>query len=347
MKKLILHIGASKSASSTIQKYLGENFSSKYGTKNQDGDALKYACVAQNGRIWSGSKLRRTLKRRVTGHMRSEVFVNDKRELLTVLRRIEKNFQSNDVILMSCEGWSNQPFTVDIKAAFEEFGVPIDIFFVTRAPVDLMNSAWWQWGAWKDVSIENWIKSRIASVDFYQQHQRWKSISTVNEIKLLDLSQNPLTSLQNFLKVEEKKIDSMNVGTHPALLRHLVANKNLYPRAANRPAVEWQLNNLLNLPQQPPPFVIPQEMSEHIISSTKASNKKLIKLIESSTGSLKAGVLKKYTEESAYHDRKVQDFESFARPTEQDILIKKLIDIALSSNISIREKIRAYLQTSA
>lgn len=341
MKKLILHIGAGKCGSSTIQSMLGNNFSAKLGSKNKVGETLKYACLLNNGDVLIGPALTKTQSQSVSNYVASNPPLDNADDVLKCLDNLDKLTGADDSIILSNEGWANK-LTPAFKDALNRFSVPLDVLFIVKPPVDWMNFSWWQWGAWSGASLERWVESQLPAVDFHSQYEKWCSLENISDFRVAEISQGLQKVLAEFLKIDSevfKSENSVNVGTNFSLLRHLIKHKEKYERKIHDPTIEFKLNRLLDLSGNPPPFVIPQNLCQLIIEKSLPSSKKTLEVISHDTEKLSQEVVEKYLNPHFYDKKKVIDLQEALAVTEDDYLIGRLLDRILDlPNIDEKNK---------
>lgn len=334
MKKLLLHIGAPKSGSSTIQSALGHHLTGKRGLKNNLGETIKYACLLKNDEVLIGPSLLKAHSRSISNYIASDRLPDNVEDILKRLDKLEKSVEKDDVVILSNEGWANG-LSQSFKDALNRFSIPVEILFIVRAPVDWMNSSWWQWGAWSGLSLEDWIKSQMPSVDYYSQYEHWNGLDIVESINIYEISQGLIGSLENFLNLSADSLriqNNVNVGTNFSLLRHLINNKEKYGRKVHDPQVEFKLNKLLNLPNYPPPFVIPHAMAKFIIKNTISSSKYILNKAQTEDRKIPTHVIAKYLDPDAYTTKDTTDLSRALTAPEDDVFIGTLVDWILDSS---------------
>ena len=92
MKELILHVGRSKCASSTVQKFLSENPVIRQGNL-----ALSYYCVTRQGDYISGDALKFASKRSPHGYAVSDIDFADPSSFFHGLRKIKDQSSADKV----------------------------------------------------------------------------------------------------------------------------------------------------------------------------------------------------------------------------------------------------------
>lgn len=332
MKKLILHIGAPKCGSSTIQSLLGKHLSGRLGLKNRFEETLKYACLLNNGEVLIGPSLLNAQNKSVSNYVASAILPDNPDEILGWLKNLNNAVGKDDIVILSNEGWANR-LLPSFEKALNQLAVPVEVLFIVRAPVDWMNSGWWQWGVWGEASLESWVKSQMPAVNFYSQFERWSNVGTVERIKVAEISQGLVQTLADFLSIDSdtfKVGKNVNVGTNFHLLRHLINNKEKYGRKTHAPYIEFKLNQILDASGTPPPFVINSELAKDIIKGTMPSNIKILEEIRATSGVVSTEVAAKYLDSDSYNNKESVDLSDALSAAENDEFIGMLIDRILS-----------------
>lgn len=331
MKKMVLHIGAPKCASSTIQKYLGEKFADLSDVNPSEDRNLRYACLKEDGRIFWGRRLYTAQKLNVMGYESSVPFSEMTVPFHVMIRELSHLFESGSTVVLSCEGWAADSCLDSVKNTLEELNIEVDVFFVTRPPIEWMNSAWWQWGIWGGEKLEEWVRAKVDVVNFWRQLNFWSSLSVVGRVQVCDLSQNPLYLFQDFIGAPREDVRSINLRTSPALLEHLLNNKERHNRTIHNPEVEFKIGSMLRPSDRRLPSVIGGELADFVIRRFQEDNIELVKEIERSSGPLSSDVSKKYVGSHAAVDFREVGRQKIATSEERNELISELIDRLMES----------------
>ncbi|AXO14387.1 hypothetical protein [Thalassospira indica] len=334
MKKFILHIGSGKCASSSIQAYFGQNFSVVPEHESSSGPQYRYFCIRPGGEIVSGEDLLLAHQSSPSGYVCScaiRAFYNN---AVQTFKNIRDRLAENEVAVLSFEAWAEEIRSFDLSHVFKEAEIEVEVIFVVRSPIDLLNSAWWQWGVWTGNTIEADTKKRIGMVKFAELAERWGNLPNVSKIHLIELQQNPFKRLQEILELDSAPAPHLNVSTHPALLEHLIKYQQEFGRGEHNSGMEFHLNNILDLPKRKVPFVLDADLRHYILSETLESSTKIAKPMITEDSSLEAVFSEKYLSDRLYQERHVcKDFTNFATSEERDELTTALIRAALGNNL--------------
>lgn len=325
MKRLVLHIGAGKCGSSSIQSYFATHFAK--ARANEDGETVAYAALTQSC-VLTGRDLRKAQDEAPYGYMSSVLLSEMQPDVFRRnLAKLGEQTRGVDVVLLSCEGWI-QEAEMDCARLFTEAGVPVDLVVVVRPPVELMNSSWWQWGVWTGLPLEKWCKAQLSLANFHVMLSKWLALGIGSKVKAIELSQNPIRELLRFLGFEPGKLpdaEVRNAATDARLLRHLIRNKAHYGRAVHAPAIEFRLNGALELRREKPPLVIPPALARHVIESVSDSSNRILDLVREQGSVLPEAIIGKYLDADHYADADFRDFDTWLSEGNSDEFVEELI----------------------
>jgi len=337
MKRLILHIGHSKCASSTLQSYLSLHPVLDLATPG--GGVLRYVAVQSDGSVLHGDALTDYAATASLRYASSCIeFMSDAEFHDRAMDQIMRICGPSDTVVTSCEGWANPGFVTKGVSQIAA-GLPIepDIFMMTRPPVDWVNAAWWQWGVRSGIDQAISL-AKFQLIDFTSALDQWRSLPNIGRSGVFDTSQGPI---ECFLKFADAKIsgpiefESVNVASDYDLLRHLVRNKAIYQRSDDDPSVEFRLNVLAKFERKALPFVVTRSAAREMISRDRARNESLLALLEEGAHPLSEHVRRKYIDETAYDDLPddlpLSDFDS----DYSDQFVLNLINTILSLGTQI------------
>lgn len=336
MKRLVLHIGAGKCGSSSIQSYFATHFAD--ARVNMAGETVAYAAVMQN-RVLIGRDLSQAQKESPYGYV-SSVRMNEVRPdtLQANLAELKEKTPDVDIVLLSCEGWVHEAKSEGAKL-FAEIGVPVDLVLVVRPPVELMNASWWQWGVWTGLPLERWCKAQLSLVNFDAMLSSWMALGIGSRVRAIELSQNPIHQLLGFLGFEPADLpeaEVKNAATDARLLRHLIKNKIDYGRSVHQPAIEFRLNETLQLNAEKPPMVFSPALSRHVLQAVFESSKKTLDLVREG-GAVSEARVQKYLDVDHYANADHCDFETWVSEHNSDEFVRELIANILRIDASLKD----------
>ncbi len=268
-------------------------------------------------------------------------YLNFPKELLensTMFSELMSKFGSltsnNDTIIISNEAWTDKGAVS--QGVIETLGnvrCQIDVFMVCRPPVDWFNAAWWQWGAWVGDQEKASLLKSYQEINFWSSVQEWQRTGLINQIKIVDLSQDPLTSFLQFAGVvtdQPIRFTPSNSATDYDVLRHLIHNKEHYRRSIHNPGIEFYLNRLLKFKPRRPPGYASRAIAEAIIENSRADHERLIEMIEQTGQKLDPEVVRKYLDASSYKDLPEETLALPSQPDYSDAFVLNLVDTIIS-----------------
>jgi len=195
----ILHVGAGKCGSSALQHHFSNN-----PVVDTNMGVLAYHVLSSNG-ILSGSKLTEKASKDPRGYVSSQNFkrihrYNFKDQLSQLLK--------NDINLFSAEGWINEGGKQEAVDLISQFPEPVHIVMFVRPQVPVMNSSYWQWGAWADEEFEHWVNERIKAVQWYNKYSQFLSIDNVSEVKVKILGTDIVDDFKSAFSLHYDRVDN-------------------------------------------------------------------------------------------------------------------------------------------
>lgn len=155
--KLVIHPGFGKCASSSLQATLSESPIYPLDSTRK----FHYLCLTSND-VLAGEQIKNRTARGVYGYTSSVNIsgIHDNFQALNdLLSQRVSELPSGDIAILSCEGWCQELDKLSQIQIIKELGEECAFIFFVRAPVSWINSAFWQWGAWSDLSQEAWINN--------------------------------------------------------------------------------------------------------------------------------------------------------------------------------------------
>jgi hypothetical protein len=284
----ILHIGADKCGSSSIQAFLSRHHSLKTGpTRSQ----LNYACISKNG-LKTDTRIEKNLKRSISGYLNS--LSTSKLAQIPPQRQqsIQKAVAATPGdLIFSCEGWLRtlqQPKGFD--AILELVAPPssnrdVELIAFVRPPVKWVNSAWWQWGVWgQESDFESWLETAIGAVQWFKYLNQAKIFPKVSRLTVEPVYQDVVRQLIDILCIQD--IDNLTLPTNQSLPAEALQLFSQHRK--HRPNAHSSFNDFLightiaaNINQySPTPWVLSRDHINRILEATYDSNCHLLKLMD-------------------------------------------------------------------
>lgn len=268
--KIYLHIGAGKCGSSSIQHYFSKN--------PILNERTKYGCIEADGKIITGDLITKKSEKNVFDYYSSVSIKNlkDKNQTLEHLRKLSK---STDKLILSNEGWLNELSEIEaIKDIFIDFDV--EVIFIIRSPLEWLNSAWWQWGAWTNLDHHTWLKLNIENILWHDKYKEIHKLNFVKKIHVINLTKDILNEFFEIIKEEYDSCTSSNKSSDQRILDVFLKRRTLRP-SPHECHVEFSLNRHLKSVGKPK-WVINEELCEEILRKSNNSNKEIAKLSKNS-----------------------------------------------------------------
>ena len=191
--KTIIHIGADKCGSSSLQK----SFTNNSSLLNSKGEMYKYA-VIKNSKIIFDKEIKKKSQNNITEYMCSDglpamyLYTENKKKAIKKIVSKQK-----DNLIFSCEGWLRTNIEeyilnlIDLVRPNKEER-QLEIICFVRAPAYWINSAWWQWGIWdkKNVDFDAWLDKTINFTNWFRYLSRYKKLVPDANILVIPLQEN-------------------------------------------------------------------------------------------------------------------------------------------------------------
>jgi hypothetical protein len=277
---ILLHIGMSKCGSSSIQELL----SSKDFYENKR--KIMYIAITLNGTVLYGKKLIdialsspykyvSTPDLNRFADMPYSVKQNIKQQIINIFNQYEL-----DMIILSSEGWGSKGnLNVYIEDIFNHKEFNVDLISFIRPQVQWFNSAWWQWGAWADVSFEKWRDFTLPQIDWNAQLTDWVKALWINKVHVYLMGENVSSDFLNFIKLNNITAPKSNKSLPGNVLRLFQKYRELRP-SPHSSEIEFILANRMEMPKGTTPWILSENEVNYIIKYFEQSNKDLMKFLD-------------------------------------------------------------------
>lgn len=270
VRKVVLHIGAGKCGSSALQEYLSKSVTHR----TTSGETLAYGVLNTDGKILTGATITERALSSMFQYVTSTAFtaVENKmfgRNLLSSLQTL-----NCDVLVLSFEGWIYE--AGDAKKHITNFGgLDIEVLMYVRAPAQWVNSAWWQWGAWSDLSFGEWLDEELSRTFWSRYIECWNELGFVTNIVVRLLPENVLEDFCDLYAIEYRPGETMssNVSLAGSVQRFLQRHRELRP-SPHISRIEFSLARHLSAGRSA--WVIDPDNLSVIIEATQEYNRQLM-----------------------------------------------------------------------
>lgn len=173
--KLVLHVGAPKCGSSSIQAAL----SKQPVFRSLKEHKLTY-CALQGGSWLGPAKIRLGAKIGFAGYVASHGLhkYGDTADGATILKhhapRISRMLSKGETPILSSEGWLPQAPVFTASGILADLPAPTHVIMFLRPPLDWLNSAWWQWGIWQEPDIYTFLEKNTDRAAWVRHVEAWK-----------------------------------------------------------------------------------------------------------------------------------------------------------------------------
>ncbi|WP_019867826.1 hypothetical protein [Methylovulum miyakonense] len=281
MKKLYLHAGFGKCGSSSIQAFLSryEKF------KCENGNDMVYAALTNDRRVLYGKELTQLAGQNHSGSITSipfplmkpspEEYFNAVGDQLIGL--LEKNH-----VVLSQESWSNKKAEWDGISFFQNNKLEVDFIIYIRPPVTRVNSSWWQWGAWANQELDDWVAQSVSAVKYEKKIRQLNGLSWVNRVHVRLLDNNLLDDFSSVIRLDKQVHQAPHAMANKSLpngiLRLFQTHKRLRP-SPHASAIDFILEKHLKLEGEAD-WVLDPAHIKTIIEETRDSNLALLDFID-------------------------------------------------------------------
>lgn len=271
--KLYVHVGAGKAGSSSIQTYMSQSPS----VNTHNGKKLSYYSFGPK-RILSGSVLSMSANKSQFGY-RNNVALSGYDDL-SVLRdqfneTATKMMSKGMNVLVSSEDYISKSEDFQEHRLLEGLPVDVEVIMYIRPPLDWLNSAYWQWGAWTDVTPLRWLKGSLFQVKWFQLFKQWQKVPGVSKVHVRLATSDVISDLSELLGFDVKGDAKIaNSGISEDVLRFFQRNRK-YRRSAHEPHYEFLLSKHINFKDTKSPWVLDGEMQEFVFEKLADEYKNL------------------------------------------------------------------------
>jgi hypothetical protein len=144
-----------------------------------------------------------------------------------------------------------------------------------RPPLEWINSAWWQWGAWQNIEFEQWLDRQIKVVNWTRWIREWKALDHVASVDVRLATSDVVESFGQILNVDLPTLKNSNVGSPPVLLRFLQRHRQ-FRTDPHDSQIERYLITKLPAATEKTPWILSEKWQVRIIESLRESYNELL-----------------------------------------------------------------------
>lgn len=275
-RELLLHIGGAKCGSSALQTALGLT----PRLKGTDGRRWAYAAITKDGELIHGKELRQTAMARPRGYQSSMMALKFTPEQWRHMRQQLDQIPFENVIL-SNEGWRDVPASIRDNL-LTAFGKPASAIIYVRPQVSLLNSGWWQWGAWEGVGFDEWLKGHLPTTHWARLIRNFSTVTGIKQVTIRVLPRDVVRDFLDFIHVDPGENDvrpPINKGLPAQILRLFQRHPEMLRPGPHASEIDFVLSRYLDV-KGSTPWVMDRATIEHVIAHCREDNLGLLDMLE-------------------------------------------------------------------
>lgn len=309
--RFILHVGASKCGSTSLQTALCRRpeFTAR------DGRRFAYVAIDRYGALLSGPAL---LRRAETSFLVSTASPNATSAkavdslLAPAIPALEAMIAEGTTPILSCEGWGRNAEAFAESGFVTRLGGGAQVALFVRPPVDWMNSAWWQWGAWTPLTLDKYIDRQLPQLRWPQLAKGWSAVPGVARVDLGLATSDIAPRFFDLIGADTPPMVQANAGVPPAFLLFMMRNRKYRPDP-HSPQTEFVVARHLPPGRHPTPWVLGDAQVARIMAALGKVPAKLRKRLPPADQAEMDGD-PRWTQAEAYADRRVDDLTAYETP---------------------------------
>lgn len=231
--QLILHVGAPKCGSSTLQTALSKtpNMSARNGQKFHYVSARVHDSIAGNtvSTLYNAA-VTRDGSRSPYGYSSLPDLSTDSiaAEFATMLRSVHRRaLRQGFIPILSSEGWIGRH--AKFAAILEPMGnPPVDVVAFLRPPLEWLNASYWQWGVWSTPNLSAWMDRAKMTYSFGEDLKAWSQIPNVR-LRVSSSKPDIVTHFAGFYDLPLQAGHNTNSSSPPVLIGFLLRNRRFRP----------------------------------------------------------------------------------------------------------------------
>lgn len=273
---VLLHIGASKCGSSALQTALTHD----PVITRKDGSTIRYAAMdIRRDRLIEGEDLIRSagVYRYKSSPAATTMMEAPLAGIGKAIRKKAGRKASSD-LLLSSEGWLFESARWEIL--LDRLDIEVDVIVYVRPQVPVLNSAWWQWGAWSDEPFDQWMANRLKISMWAARIAHWKKMARVRNVMVRPVPSDIVPDFYgNVLRADPP---AGTVRPNPSLpgpvLRLFQRNRILRP-SAHASRIDFVLSEAVAM-DDPSIWVMERPWIERVLAETRSDNEALLSLMD-------------------------------------------------------------------
>lgn len=320
---IVLHIGVAKCGSSSLQTQLSNEpeFAGEHGRHHV------YCAVNGDGRLDVGHTLRPIAHRTITGYASSFDFVDRAgiSRLQPAMAELARLVASGCTPILSSEGWFARGEIFRAGSPFSPHGLRAQALMFVRPPLEWLNSAFWQWGAWGGEPLSQWVHHMLPRLRWGACVERWLCVPGVSKVDVRLGTRDVVKQFYTALGAEYRPVPPVNTAVPPALLRFFQRHRRYRP-GPHDAGLEFMLNRWVRWHgHNRAPWVLPRALQEEVMQLLRPDHERLLRHLSSDVRRAMLADARFWSPEP-YADREVVSIEGDATRAQTDALIAALVE---------------------
>lgn len=269
-----------KCGSSALQTYLSGNSFLLEGYKRR----IAYLSIHSDGTVYFGKDLVSKALQSKHGYISSHsgmalsnICTKTKIQVISFINSLSTDF---DTIILSNESWGLQHNHFLEDCIFSQPHFEVYVVAYVRPQVEWMNSAWWQWGAWTEIPLPQWINSQKKKILWGNLFEKWSQKSWVKGVEFRILENDITADFFSKFNIVVNDNAKFNLGLPESLLRLFQRNRDLRPHPHSS-SIDFVLSRLLSLSESASPWVLKPEMVKRLLDFFQKDNELLLSVLSS------------------------------------------------------------------
>lgn len=274
---VILHLGMPKCGSSALQTYL-----SGPALQRDTGGRCTYVALHAQGKLLAGPDLMAYARASAYGYCSShaasvisQYSASQKRSLRSQLQELGKQYET---LIFSCEGWGPNAHRFARGCLFADKAFDVTVVGYVRPQMEWLNSAWWQWGAWGELSLGKWIERNRVKALWHTVMQAWAAQPWVRQAQTRLLNGEVVQDFMSSLGYHIPAQPRANQSLPATVLRLFQRNRRLRP-GVHDSAIEFVLARQLKMEGGSTPWVLRQRMVSELLPFYRKDNERLLETL--------------------------------------------------------------------
>jgi len=327
--RLLVHIGGPKCGSSALQKFLSAN----PVLDMQDGRTLRYVAYSDILNRFVGGETLKGMAAHAPGDYLVARNILEGCRCSELQEYLDKELPDDAVCALSWEGFVSAP-----PSFFEPLQADIEVVLYIRPQAPLFNSAWWQWGAWSGVTLDEFIDNSIKGQKYFWSKvvDRYRTAPCVKKIHVRILSGDIVEDFVSHFAIHHKlrKDGSIHNRSLPGTILRVYQRNRFLRRTPHNSPIDFSLESKLGYLKDSTPWVLGPEQIERIREGHHQDNQRL-------AGMLEKDQLQLMRKDSRWFSPKAKDSVESPAPVESgapelDTLTAAALNAVFSLHTSVR-----------